>query len=54
VEEAVEQQLQEGPGFDFFEFVPADCVLRVMEFLDPYAFMAFSLTSQRHRAVFKS
>lgn len=53
-EEGVEKVEQVGPGYDLLEAVPSDCILRIMEFLDPYSFVAFSRSCQRHRKLGQS
>lgn len=53
-EEVIEQVKQVGPGYNLFEAVPSDCILRIMEFLDPYSFVAFSRSCQRHHKVGQS
>jgi hypothetical protein len=50
----MEKVEQAGPGYDLFEAVPSDCILRTMEFLDPYSFVAFSRSCQRHHKLGKS
>jgi hypothetical protein len=41
-------------GFNFFEGVPDDCLMRVMEFLDPYSFVSFSRVSLRINGIARS
>lgn len=46
MEEEKQVQIVKKLGYNFFEAVPNDCVVKIMEYLEPYSFYRFAFASK--------